>query len=309
MSDERASSAMFGRRQLLVGGGTFLVGLAGVAVWAATHPTTSGGSASPSTPSTGPTSEPTSAPAEPNVTSVQTGPPVEATNATQQASTTTISTPETTSPAGNSLAPQVVDGPATYVNHGPADAGNVALTFHLGGDPKLVGELLDLLKASGVTSTVFAIGDWLTAHPALGHRAVDDGHELGNHTKSHQAMLKLSPAEVSAEIVGGGQALIPFIGSIGKWFRPSGTDVPSDVILEEAGRAGYAVSVGYDVDSRDFTEPGAAAVVARVKQGLHPGAIVSLHFGHRDTIDALPQILELLTTAGLSPVTITGLLG
>ena len=203
----------------------------------------------------------------------------------------------------------MVDGPATYVNHGPADAANVALTFHLGGDPKLVGELLDLLKTSGVTSTLFAIGDWLTANPALGHRAVDDGHELGNHTKSHQAMLELPPAEVSAEIVGGGQALIPFIGSIGKWFRPSGTDVPSDVILEAAGRAGYAVSVGYDIDSRDFTEPGAAVVVARVKQGLHPGAIVSLHFGHRDTIDALPQILELLQVAGLSPVTMTGLLG
>ena len=216
---------------------------------------------------------------------------------------------DTTSPASSSLAQQVVDGPATYVNHGPPDGINVALTFHLGGDPKLVGELLDLLKTTGTTSTLFAIGDWLTANPTLGHRAVDDGHELGNHTKSHQSMLKLSPAEVRAEIVGGGQALVPFVGSIGKWFRPSGTDVPSALILEEAGRAGYAVSVGYDVDSRDYTEPGAAAVVARVEKGLHPGAIVSLHFGHRDTIDALPQILDLVAAAGLTPVTVTGLLG
>ena len=200
-------------------------------------------------------------------------------------------------------------GPATYVNHGPRDANRVALTFHLGGDPTLVAELLDLLKTSGLTSTLFAIGDWLTANPSLGHRAVDDGHELGNHTKSHQSMLKLSRADVQAEIVGGGQALVPFIGSIGKWFRPSGTDVPNDVILEEAGHAGYAVSVGYDIDSRDFTEPGASAVVARVKKGLHPGGIVSLHFGHRDTIDALPRILDLLSGAGLTPVTMTGLLG
>jgi hypothetical protein len=96
-------------------------------------------------------------------------------------------------------------GPATYVDHGPRAADNVALTFHLGGDPTLVVELLDLLKASGVTSTVFAIGDWLMANPALGHRVVDDGHELGNHTKSHQSMLKLSRADVRAEIVGGGQ--------------------------------------------------------------------------------------------------------
>jgi hypothetical protein len=44
--------------------------------------------------------------------------------------------------------------------------------------------------------------------------------------------------------------------------------VPNDVILEEAGLAGYALSVGYDIDSRDFKEPGAAAVVARVKNTL-----------------------------------------
>jgi peptidoglycan/xylan/chitin deacetylase (PgdA/CDA1 family) len=195
-----------------------------------------------------------------------------------------------------------------YVAHGPLDVANVALTFHLGGDPTLVGQLLDALKASGVIATLFAIGDWLAANPALGHRAVDEGHELGNHTKSHKSMLQLSPADVRAEIVGGGQALIPFIGSIGKWFRPSGTDVPSQVILDEAGLAGYAVSVGYDVDPLDYTNPGAAKVVSRVKQQLHPGAIVSLHFGHKGTIVALPQIVDLLTADGLTPVTMTGLL-
>ncbi|MGZ6982789.1 MAG: polysaccharide deacetylase family protein, partial [Ilumatobacteraceae bacterium] len=227
--------------------------------------------------------------------------------------------PDTTSPDTTTSSPapstdasstsQAVVGPATYINHGPSDVNNIALTFHLGGNPTLVAELLDLLKTSGVHSTLFAIGDWLTANPQLGHRAVDDGHELGNHTKSHLSMLKLSRSAVRAEIVGGGQALIPFIGSIGKWFRPSGTDVPTDLILEEAGAAGYPVSVGYDIDSTDYTEPGAAAVVARVKKQLHPGAIVSLHFGHRDTIDAMPKILDLLGAAGLTPVTVTALLG
>lgn len=298
MSPDRNGAPMFGRRQLLLGGGTFLAGVVGVAAWSNTHSGNGDGSTPP----------PLTAPPQTEVISVKAALPVQPTNATQVASTTTANVPTTTSVSTSSLA-QAANGPATYVNHGPTNANTVALTFHLGGDPTLVGELLDLLKTSGITSTLFAIGDWLTANPGLGHRAVDDGHELGNHTKSHQSMMKLSRADVRAEIVGGGQELIPFIGSIGKWFRPSGTDVPSDVILEEAGLAGYAVSVGYDIDSRDYTEPGAQAVVARVKKGLHPGAIVSLHFGHRDTIDAIPQVLDLLTTAGLTPVTMTGLLG
>jgi peptidoglycan/xylan/chitin deacetylase (PgdA/CDA1 family) len=276
--------------------------MAGVTVWAETRPGTNRATSPSTSPAdTHPTSQ---LPAQPSATPAPTEPALTTPTTTTTPEATTTTTVETTTSTT-----QASGGPATYINHGPADVNNIALTFHLGGNPTLVAELFDLLKASGITSTLFAIGDWLTANPDLGHRAVDDGHELGNHTKSHLSMLKLSRAAVLAEIVGGGQALIPFIGSIGKWFRPSGTDVPTDLILEEAGAAGYAVSVGYDIDSTDYTEPGAAAVVARVKKQLHPGAIVSLHFGHRDTIDALPKILDLLSAAALTPVTVTGLLG
>ncbi|MGZ6993286.1 MAG: polysaccharide deacetylase family protein [Ilumatobacteraceae bacterium] len=299
MSGEQPRQPLFGRRQLLVGGATFVAGMAGVAVWAETRRSGDGTTSSTTGPSTtGPAAAVTTAP--PTTTPAATTPDTTLLDTTTSAPATSIVASST------SLA---VVGPATYVNHGPSDVDNVALTFHLGGNPTLVAELLDLLKTSGVHSTLFAIGDWLTANPQLGHRAVDDGHELGNHTKSHLSMLKLSRSAVRAEIVGGGEALIPFIGSIGKWFRPSGTDVPTDLILEEAGAAGYPVSVGYDIDSTDYTEPGAAAVVARVKKQLHPGAIVSLHFGHRDTIDAMPKILDLLGAAGLTPVTVTALLG
>lgn len=308
MSSENDRPALFGRRQLLLGGGTFVAGMVGVTAWAETRPTKGTTSSSPSVApsSITPATSPQGTTPQPDPMVMETVPDSLPTSPADTSPAVTTP-PETSAVAGNSQ--HGVTGPATYVNHGPTTANNIALTFHLGGDPTLVGELLDVLKANSITSTLFAIGDWLTANPRLGHRAVDDGHELGNHTKSHQSMLKLSRADVHAEIVGGGQALIPFIGSIGTWFRPSGTDVPSELILEEAGLAGYAVSVGYDIDSRDFTEPGAAAVVARVKKELHAGAIVSLHFGHRDTIDAMPQILGLVGAAGLTPVTVTGLLG
>lgn len=299
MSREPDHPDVFDRRCLLIGGATLLVG---VAVAACTQSGSSG--------TTNPlTQTPPTTPAQPRATTVSAVLTQPALSTTIPLPETTVTTAEATSTVAPSATAQVASGPATYVAAGPSGASTVALTFHLGGDPALVVELLDLMKARAVTSTFFAIGDWLSANPQLGHRAVADGHELGNHTKSHKSMLKLSRADVLSEIVGGGEALVPFIGSIGKWFRPSGTDVPTDLILEQAGLAGYAVSVGYDIDSRDFQEPGAAAVVARVKKRLHPGAIVSLHFGHRDTIDALPQILEILSANGLTNTTVTGLLG
>jgi peptidoglycan/xylan/chitin deacetylase (PgdA/CDA1 family) len=200
-------------------------------------------------------------------------------------------------------------GAAVYVNHGDAALNKVALTFHLGGDAALVTKLLDLMKSKSFTATFFAIGSWLQANPTLGHRAVAEGHELANHTLNHKNMGDLTRSQVYDEIAGGGQALVPFIGSIGKWFRPSGTDVPSQLILDEAGRAGYAVSVGYDVDSRDFKEPGSKAVITKVNTEAHAGSIVSMHFGHTDTIKALPAILDHLAALGLTQATVSNLLG
>jgi peptidoglycan/xylan/chitin deacetylase (PgdA/CDA1 family) len=283
----------------LLGGGTFVVGMAAVIAWTETH---QAGASTSVVPAASP-SDSTSPllPARPSIPA-----PPSSLNASQ--SSTSISQPSA-NPTTTVAAPVSNGGPAKYINHGPADVQNVALTFHFGGDPQLVSKLLDELKNQGITSTFFAIGDWIAAHPDLTKRAIADGHELGNHTKSHKGMLKLSREQVRSEIVGGGKALEPFIGSIGKWFRPSGTDVPNDIILEEAGKAGYAVSVGYDIDSRDFKEPGPQAVITKVKNELHAGAIVSLHFGHQDTIDALPKIAALVTAAGLTPVTVTGLIG
>ncbi|MGZ6962067.1 MAG: hypothetical protein ACXVLM_20415, partial [Ilumatobacteraceae bacterium] len=152
MSGEQPRQPLFGRRQLLVGGATFLAGMAGVAVWAETRRAGDGTTSSTTGPSTtGPAAAVTTAP--PTTTPAATTPDTTLLDTTTSAPATSIVASST------SLA---VVGPATYVNHGPSDVDNVALTFHLGGNPTLVAELLDLLKTSGVHSTLFAIGDWLT---------------------------------------------------------------------------------------------------------------------------------------------------
>ena len=199
-------------------------------------------------------------------------------------------------------------GPAEFIDRGSSTANQVALTFHASGDPALAVALLDLLRERGTPATVFAVGTWITAHPDLGRRIVDDGHELGNHTLTHQEMGTLTRAQVRDEIVGGGAAIVPILGSVGPWFRPSGIKVPTELILDEAGRAGYARSIGYSLDSLDFTDPGGAVVIASVNSHVQSGDIISLHFGHQSTIDALPAILRHLASHGLEPVALGTLL-
>jgi len=94
----------------------------------------------------------------------------------------------------------------------------------------------------------------------------------------------------------------------GWWFRPSGTARSTATIRAAASRSGYPRCVSYDVDPRDYLDPGSAAVVSRTLGQVRPGSIVSLHLGHAGTVRALPQILAGLAARGLVPVTLSRLL-
>ncbi|MDQ1498764.1 MAG: hypothetical protein QOI86_2104, partial [Actinomycetota bacterium] len=186
----------------------------------------------------------------------------------------------TSAPAGGPAA----GGPAAFVAHGPADTGRVAFTFHGSGDPALLHDLLAAAARAGAPVTVFAVGSWLDEYPEVAGAILGGGHELANHTYTHPALGRAAAPAVADEIVRCRDALARHAGSPGLWFRPSGLEVPSTMILAEAGRAGYRTVVGYDVDPLDYQDPPAATIVDRVAAGLHPGALVSLHTGHANTV-------------------------
>lgn len=195
------------------------------------------------------------------------------------------------------------------VLHGPRNRPNVALTFHGQGEAGVVGRLLDEIDRGGAKVTVLAVGTWLAAQPALARRIVAAGHDLGNHTQHHADIKRMTPGQAYAEIVECARRLEAITGSIGRWFRPSQTRLATATIKAAAARAGYPTCLSYDLDSLDHTDPGAAAVVATTLRAVRPGSIVSLHFGHPDTVAAMAPLLRGLRDRGLTPVTVTELVG
>ena len=218
------------------------------------------------------------------------------------------STTPTTAGRVGAHATNVNGKPAKVVFAGPRTRRQVALTFHLSGDPALVSRLLDTAAQADVPISLFAVGRWLAEHPALVQRILADGHELDNHTWSHPMLGRLSGPAVAAEIRRCRAALTQATGSGGRYFRPSGMTRPTPLVLAEAGAAGYPLVVAYDVDPRDYTDPGADAVAARVTARLRPGSIVSLHTSHTGTITALAPVLTTARVRGLQPVRLQQLL-
>ncbi|GAA3082946.1 hypothetical protein GCM10020254_29190 [Streptomyces goshikiensis] len=142
----------------------------------------------------------------------------------------------------------------------------------------------------------------------MARRILDGGHELGNHTQRHLAVNTMPEAEAYAEITQCAQRLKRLTGSIGSWFRPSQTRYATPLVRTLAQRAGYPHVLSYDVDSLDFTSPGAAAVIRTVTGTIRSGSVVSLHFGYADTVAAMPPLLEELARRKLRAVTTTELL-
>jgi peptidoglycan/xylan/chitin deacetylase (PgdA/CDA1 family) len=182
------------------------------------------------------------------------------------------------------------------------------MTFHGAGDPSLTQQILRDCADHDARITVFAVGQWLASTPSLGPQILAAGHELGNHTWSHQQMPALSAGAAQEEIRRGADALREATGSAGWWFRPSGTPHSTARIRAAASRSGYPRCVSYDVDPQDYRDPGKAEVVSRTLEQVQRGSIVSLHLGHVDTVRAFPQILAGLAAKGLQPVTLSRLL-
>jgi peptidoglycan/xylan/chitin deacetylase (PgdA/CDA1 family) len=204
--------------------------------------------------------------------------------------------------------PDVPRGPAAEIAIGPRADKQVALTFHVAGDPAVVSAVLDAAHRAKATLTMLVVGQWLDQHPQYAERILAGGHDLGNHTWSHPVLADDDPRQTRLEIVKCRDLLVRLTGAGGRWFRPSGTQHATNQMLRAAGAAGYPTSLSYNVDPLDYTDPGADAVVSRVLSQALAGSIVSLHTLYPGTAEALPRVLAGLRARGLRPVAASRLL-
>jgi peptidoglycan/xylan/chitin deacetylase (PgdA/CDA1 family) len=195
------------------------------------------------------------------------------------------------------------------INHGPRGGKKVALTFHGAGDLNFANELLNIFKATSTPVTVFAVGTFLKSNPEIAKKILDGGHDLGNHTMTHTQMKTISAKRVDQEISECANLLKKLTGNHGSFFRPSGTQYSTALIRKTAQKYGYKNCISYDVDSHDYQDPGKLAVISNINNGIKGGSIISLHFGHKNTVDAMPAVIENIKAKGYQPVTLTELLG
>ena len=196
----------------------------------------------------------------------------------------------------------------TYFDHGPRDVRRVALTFD-DGPGALTAGLLDVLDVHGARATFNVLGERVEGREALLRRTLAEGHEVGAHAEHHER-LGGRPREALRQLLRTRAALRRATGVSPRVFRAPYGDVSAGVV--RASRVAGLVTVGWDVDPRDYETPGAEAIYERVVERVRPGSIVLLHDDRRaleQTVVAVERILGVLSERGLGFVTVSALLG
>ena len=196
--------------------------------------------------------------------------------------------------SGEVLTRTVVSEPA--LGHLPSP-GAVALTFDDGPNPVWTPRVLALLARAHAHATFCLIGRQAARYPALVRAIVAAGHTLCNHTWDHdEALPSRTRAQILSEMTRAQDAITAAAGGkVPRLFRaPAGAWSPA---VEAAARSLHLTPLKWTVDPRDWSRPGARAILGVTLARLRPGGVLLLHDGggSRDqTVAALARLLVLL---------------
>ena len=161
----------------------------------------------------------------------------------------------------------------------PTSVPLAALTFDDGPDPELTPRILAILARYDVRATFNLMGWNALQHPDLVRAVVAAGHELGNHTWSHQDLTFQSPAATYWQLERGLVAVERAAGVRPRFFRP-----PRGELTGAALQA--AAQLGHDILLWSVTRGPAGvgtprAVADHLAAAIGPGDVIGLHDEHR----------------------------
>lgn len=189
----------------------------------------------------------------------------------------------------------------------------VALSFDDGPDPAVTPLVLDLLDRFGVKAAFFLIGAKAEAHPELVRAILARGHEIGNHSASHDPLVTLKGKRRLRAEVAEGQRILQGFGITPLAFRPPVgiTSPPLWRILLDHGMFCCNFSCrAWDAGNRRIRN-----LAARLLRKVRPGDLVLLHdtAPHgapvEDLLGELEAFLTGLEARKLAVVPVSTLLG
>lgn len=195
-------------------------------------------------------------------------------------------------PVGNTTSRTLAEYDACYL--GDTNENVIYLTFDCGYENGYTESILDTLKKHSVPAAFFVVGNMITSAPDIIRRMAEEGHIVGNHTKSHPDMSAISDQAAFSRELEALEAL--YLETTGKemlpYYRPPQGKYNLDN-LRQAQTLGYRTvfwSLAY-VDWYVDDQPTHQEAFDKLLTRIHPGAIVLLHSTSQTNAEILDELL------------------
>lgn len=181
----------------------------------------------------------------------------------------------------------------------------IALTFDAAWGADKTQGILDVMEQYGAKGTFFLVGFWIDKYEKETKAIAEAGFDIGNHSRNHLNMPKLSENEIKNEIEYVNDRVFDLTGKQPKYFRAPFGDYSNKLMtsLEEMNMVG----VQWSIDSLDWKGLSAKQIFERVVPKAKSGDIVLFHNNSDHVLDALPIVLSALKGQGFEFVTLSQL--
>lgn len=181
----------------------------------------------------------------------------------------------------------------------------IALTFDAAWGADKTQGILDVMEQYGAKGTFFLVGFWIDKYEKETKAIAEAGFDIGNHSRNHLNMPKLSDNEIKNEIEYVNDRVFDLTGKKPKYFRAPFGDYSNKLMtsLEELNMVG----VQWSIDSLDWKGLSAKQIYERVVPKAKSGDIVLFHNNSDHVLDALPLVLSALKGQGFEFVILSQL--
>lgn len=199
------------------------------------------------------------------------------------------------------------------LSRGPREGNRVSLTFDDGPDPATTPRLLDLLDETGARACFFVTGQAAGCHPSLLQAIKERGHELGNHSHTHDTLLMLRSTARVAREVDAAQEVLEAHRVRTRIFRPPAgiTNPRLRSVLAERD----LICVTFSLRAGDAGNRRIRNLAQKILRGARPGDVILLHdrkpappHSVEEWLAEVRVLLEGLRARGLEPVPLSILL-
>src|SRR5690625_2230469 len=182
----------------------------------------------------------------------------------------------------------------------------IALTLDDGPGPETTTSILDTLKQYDAKATFFMLGNSVEQYPEIAKQVADEGHEIANHSVTHANLNAVNTDRIRQEMTESTQKIEQATGEKPLLFRPPYGNL-NETVVSIAQEVNQTIIL-WSLDTNDWEHRNANATIELAINDAELGSIILMHDLHQTPADALPQIMQRLSSEGYEFVTVSELL-